>query len=91
MLPISASAPSAVCMKEIESLTLRAAISLPRIWLVSFAEIDTPAASTAAEKVRLPVDSWFIATFMERSLVSSAAWANMDFTLVLITDMVQLL
>ena len=51
-----------------------------------------PAASTAADQVRLPLDNWFMARVIERSLVSSALLAYIDWTLVLITeDMVFLL
>jgi hypothetical protein len=58
----------------------------PRIWLVSFSAKAMPAASTAALEVRLPLDNWFMARVIERSLLSSALLAYIDWTLVLITE-----
>jgi hypothetical protein len=48
LLPISSSAPSAVCASEMPSLALRAAWLRPRICVVKRSEIARPAASSLA-------------------------------------------
>ena len=56
LLPISPIAPSAVCDSEMPSLALRAAWSMPRIWVVKRSEMARPAASSLALLMRRPED-----------------------------------
>ncbi len=56
LLPISVSAPSAVCASEMPSLALRAAWFMPRIWVLKRSEIARPAASSLALLMRRPED-----------------------------------
>ena len=51
-------APSAVCAIEIPSLALRIATFKPLVWLVKRFEICRPAASSLAELMRKPDDSF---------------------------------
>ena len=91
MLVISCVAPSAVCNIEMPSLALRTAWFRPRIWAVILLLMARPAASSAAELMRLPVDSCSMALLRLRLFTVRAFCATSDFTLVLITDMVLLL
>jgi hypothetical protein len=56
LLPISPSAPSAVCASEMPSFALRAAWFRPRIWAVIRSEIARPAESSFALLMRMPED-----------------------------------
>ena len=91
MLEISLVAPSAVCATLMASLALRTAWFKPRICEVILLAMAKPAASSAAELMRLPVDSCSMALDNVRLLTLIAFCATSDFTLVLITDMVRLL
>ena len=80
-------APSAVCISDTASPALRTAWFRPRILAVMWAAIASPAASSLAELMRLPVDSCCIATACCRPDVFSAACVYSALTLVLITVM----
>ena len=51
LLYTSFTAPSAVCISEIPSCAFAEALFKPRIWLLIFSEIESPAASSAARLI----------------------------------------
>jgi len=72
---------------EMPSLALRTAWSRPRICDVMRLAIARPAESSAAELMRLPVESCSMADVSARLLTFRACWATRALVLVLITDM----
>jgi hypothetical protein len=91
MLLVSIKAPSAVCIKDTASLALRTAWSRPLICEVIFEAMARPAASSLALLMRTPVDSLSIEVDMARSFDTSAFFASMEDTFVLIDVMLFLL
>ena len=82
---ISPSAPSAVWIIEIASLAFLAACSSPWICEVILLEIASPAASSPALLIRLPVDRRSIASFIARSFRANELAAIVADVFVLIT------
>ena len=75
-------------MIEIASFAFLTAICKPRTCEVILLEILRPAASSAAELIRLPVERRSMAVDIARLFWESASRATRDLTFVLITDMV---
>src|SRR5690606_28741677 len=86
LLPISAIAPSAVCDSEMPSLALRAAWSMPRIWVVKRCEMARPAASSLALLMRMPEDRRCRLVARSAPDAVRLRCALSDITLVLMTD-----
>jgi len=70
---------------EMPSLALRAACSKPFTWLAILADIASPAASSLAELIRLPVDNRSIAVLIALSFLAIAFDASVALTFVFIT------
>ena len=87
MLVTSSIPPSAVWVSDIASLAFLIAMFRPRICESMREEMLRPAASSAAELMRVPVDRRCIAVDNWRLLIVKASCACKDFRLVLITDM----
>src|SRR5690606_34964427 len=86
LLPISAIAPSAVCDSEMPSLALRAAWSMPRIWVVKRCEMARPAASSLALLMRMPEDRRCRLVARSAPDAVRLRCALSDITLVLMTE-----
>ena len=88
LLPISPIAPSAVCDSEMPSLALRAAWSMPRIWVVKRSEMARPAASSLALLMRRPEDRRCRLVASSEPDADRLRCALSDITLVLMDCMV---